>query len=69
MQTISGGGGGLLAKTDADIAIAMLNTPAIKKMVIKNFNLEKLFKAGDIEAAQATLAGKVKFIPDVKSGF
>ncbi|MBX9867366.1 MAG: hypothetical protein K2Y14_10660 [Burkholderiales bacterium] len=65
-----GGGGGLLSqKTDADVTIAILNTGALKDLVIQKFDLVKLFKQKDIELARRSLAGKVKFIPDMKSGF
>lgn len=66
----SGGGGGLLSqKTDSDIVIAILKTASVQNMVIKEFNLSKLFKAKDLEIARARLSGMVLFIPDMKSGF
>lgn len=64
-----GGGGGLYQKTDADVTIAILNTGALKNLVIQKFDLVKLFKQKDIELTRRNLAGKVKFIPDMKSGF
>jgi len=63
------GGGGLYQKTDADVTIAILNTGALKDLVIQKFDLVKLFKQKDIELTRRGLAGKVKFISDMKSGF
>ncbi len=75
-QVISGlnaltgsGGGGILQKTDADIATVMLKTNAVKDMVIDKFNLVNKFKVKDIEKARKILDGKVKLIPDIRSGF
>ena len=65
-----GGGGGLLSqKTDADVTIAIMKTNAMKDLVIRKFNLQKLLEKKDIELTRLTLDGKVKFIPDMKSGF
>ena len=69
LGALTGGGGGFLQKTDADVVMAMLNTNVIKDMVIKQFGLIKLLKVKDIELARGALGGKVKFIPDMKSGF
>ncbi len=69
LGVLTGGGGGLLQKTDADISIAILNTNAVKDMVIKQFNLIVLWEKKDIELTRRSLAGIVKFIPDMKSGF
>lgn len=70
LAALAGGGGGLLSqKTDADVAIAMLNTDAVKDMVVGKFNLIKYYKAKNIELARRALVGSVKFIPDMKSGF
>lgn len=70
LAALAGGGGGLLSqKTDADVSIAMLNTDAVKDMVIGKFNLVKYYDAKNIELARRTLASRVKFIPDMKSGF
>jgi len=65
-----GGGGGLLSqKTDADVTIAIMKTNAMKDMIINKFDLQKLLEKKDIELTRRTLDGKVKFIPDMKSGF
>ena len=64
-----GGGGFLNQKTDADINIAILKTNALKDMVIKQFDLQKYLKIKNPEQARRMLDGKVKFIPDQKSGF
>ena len=65
-----GGGGGLLSqKTDADVTIAIMKTTAMKDMIISKFDLQKLLEKKDIELTRRTLDGKVKFIPDMKSGF
>lgn len=73
-QMLSGlaaiGGGGLLSqKTDADVTIAIMKTTAMKDLVIRKFDLQKLLEKKDIELTRRTLDGKVKFIPDMKSGF
>lgn len=64
-----GGGGFLNQKTDADINIAIFKTNALKDMVIKQFDLQKYLKVKNPEQARRALDGKVKFIPDMKSGF
>ena len=64
-----GGGGFLNQKTDADINIAIFKTTALKDMVIKQFDLQKYLKVKNPEQARRALDGKVKFIPDMKSGF
>lgn len=69
LAALGGGGGFLSQKTDADVTIAILNTGALKNLVIQKFDLVKLFKQKDIELTRRNLAGKVKFIPDMKSGF
>lgn len=70
LAALAGGGGGFLSqKTDSDVAIALLNTAALKNMIIERFGLLKYFNAKDIELARTALSGKVKFIPDMKSGF
>lgn len=69
LGALTGSGGGLLQKTDADITIAILKTTAVKDMVIKQFDLIKLWNKKDIELARRSLADIVKFTPDVKSGF
>lgn len=69
LNTLTGGGGGFLQKTDADITIAILKTSSVKDMVIKQFDLMKRWKMRDIELTRSALAGAVKFIPDMKSGF
>lgn len=70
LAALASGGGGLLSqKTDSDVAIALLNTAALKNMIIERFDLLKYFNAKDIELARTALSGKVKFIPDMKSGF
>lgn len=70
MAGLSLGGGGLLSqKTDADVVIAMLNTSQLKDMVINKFNLIKYYNKKDIELTRKSLDNKVKFIPDMKSGF
>ncbi len=70
LAALAGGGGGLLSqKTDADVAIALLNTAALKNMIIERFGLLKYFNAKDIELARGGLDARVKFIPDMKSGF
>lgn len=66
----AGGSGGFLSqKTDADVVMALLNTVALKNMIIERFGLLKYFNAKDIELARGRLAARVKFIPDMKSGF
>ena len=65
----SGGGGLLLQKTDADVTIAILKTTALKDMIINQFNLQKRWEKKDIELTRRALDEKVKFIPDMKSGF
>ena len=65
----SGGGGFLSQKTDTDVAVALLKTSALKNMVIERFGLLKYYKAKDIELARGGLDARVKFIPDMKSGF
>lgn len=70
MAGLSPGGGGFLSqKTDADVVIAMLNTNQLKDMVINKFNLIKYYRQKDIELTRKSLDNKVKFIPDMKSGF
>lgn len=70
MAGLSLGGGGFLSqKTDADVVIAMLNASQLKDMVINNFNLIKYYKQKDVELTRKSLDNKVKFIPDMKSGF
>lgn len=69
MAAIAGGGGGLLQKTDADISIAILSTVSVQNLVIKRFNLQKLFEQPNIEKTRRVLLGMVKLIPDMKSGF
>jgi uncharacterized protein involved in exopolysaccharide biosynthesis len=70
MAGLSLGGGGFLSqKTDADVVIAMLNTNQLKDMVINKFNLIKYYKKKDIELTRKSLNDRVKFIPDMKSGF
>ena len=70
MAGLSLGGGGLVSqKTDADVVIAMLNTSQLKDMVINKFNLIKYYNKKDIELTRKSLDNKVKFIPDMKSGF
>lgn len=69
LSALSGGNGGLLQKTDADISIAILKTDYVSNLVINKFNLIKVFNADDIVKAQMSLSGSVKFVPDVKSGF
>lgn len=65
-----GGGGGLLSqKTDADVTIAIMKTTAMKDLVISKFDLQKLLEKKDIELTRRSLDDKVKFIPDMKSGF
>lgn len=67
--SLGGGGGFLSQKTDADVVIAMLNTNQLKDMVINKFNLIKYYKKKDIELTRKSLGDRVKFIPDMKSGF
>lgn len=69
MAVISGGGGGLLQKTDADISIAILNTTSVRDLIIKRFNLQGLLEQPNIEKTRRVLSGMVKLIPDMKSGF
>lgn len=70
LAALAGGGGGLLSqKTDADVAVAMLNTDSVKDMVIIKFNLIKYYDEKNIELARRNLVKNVKFIPDMKSGF
>lgn len=70
MAGLSLGGGGFLSqKTDADVVIAMLKTSQLKDMVISKFNLIKYYRQKDIELTRKSLDNKVKFIPDMKSGF
>lgn len=70
LAVLAGGGGGLLSqKTDADVAIAMLNTDSVKDMVIGKFNLTNYYGEKNIELARRHLVTNVKFIPDMKSGF
>lgn len=70
LAALAGGGGGFLSqKTDADVAVALLNTAALKNMVIKQFGLTKYLDKKDIELTRAALDQKIKFIPDIKSGF
>lgn len=63
------GGGFLNQKTDADISVAILKTNALKDIVIKQFDLQKYLKVKNLERARRALDGRVKFIPDIKSGF
>lgn len=67
--SLAGGGGFLSQKSDLDVAIAMLNTNAVKDMVVAKFNLIKYYHATNIEIARGSLSGSVKFVPDMKSGF
>lgn len=67
--SLGGGGGFLSQKTDADVVIAMLNTNQLKDMVINKFNLMKYYKQKDVELTRKSLNDRVKFIPDMKSGF
>ena len=65
----SGGSGILNQKTDADIVMTILRTATVQNMVVKEFNLNKILKAENLEIARAKLSQMVLFIPDVKSGF
>lgn len=70
MAAIAGGGGGLLQqKTDADISIAILNTTAVRDLMIKRFNLQTVLEQPNIEQTRRALAKIVKLTPDLKSGF
>lgn len=69
LAALGGGGGFLNQKTDADVSIAIMKTNAMKDLVISKFDLQKLLEKQDIELTRRTLDGKVKFIPDMKSGF
>ncbi|TXH57597.1 MAG: hypothetical protein E6Q89_04220 [Bacteroidia bacterium] len=69
LTTLSSFGGGLLAKSDLDITVAMLNTNALKDIVIKKFNLVKYYEDSDIDNVRAKLSNVVAFTPDLKSGF
>ena len=69
LAALGGGGGFLSQKTDADVSIAIMKTNAMKDLVISKFDLQQLLKQKDIELTRRTLDGKVKFIPDMKSGF
>jgi uncharacterized protein involved in exopolysaccharide biosynthesis len=70
LAALTGGSGGLLSqKTDADVAIALLNTAALKNLIIDRFGLMKYLDKKDIELTRAALDQKIKFIPDMKSGF
>ncbi len=70
LAALTGGGGGfMMQRTDADVAIAMLKTNAVSDSLIKQFNLQKYYKQKDIELTRKHLSGKVKFVPDMKSGF
>lgn len=69
LAALAGGGGLLSQKTDLDVAIAMLNTNAVRDIVVAKFNLIKYYHATNIELARGSLAGSVKFVPDMKSGF
>lgn len=64
-----GAGGGVLQKTDADVAIAILNTNVVKNLIIQHLGLIKLWKSSNDEQARGALSGLVKFVPDMKSGF
>ena len=68
-QSIVAGGGGLVPKTDAEISIAILQTNSVRNAIIKKFNLVKVFNSDDLELARNSLAGKVKFTSNMKSGF
>jgi uncharacterized protein involved in exopolysaccharide biosynthesis len=69
LSEIAGGGGLLNQKTDSDVAIAILKTNRVSDMVIKRFNLQKVYQQKDIEKTRKSLLGDVKFISDLKSGF
>lgn len=71
LAALAGGGGGSLLsqKTDVDITIAILKTDALKNLIIQKFDLEHELEKKDIELTRRALDGKVKFIPDIKSGF
>lgn len=71
LAALAGGGGGSLLsqKTDVDITIAILKTDALKNLVIKKFDLQHELEKKNIELTRRALDGKVKFIPDIKSGF
>lgn len=69
MAAIAGGGGGLLQKTDADISIAILNTTAVRDLVIKRFNLQTVLEQPNVEKTRRVLAKMVNLTPDLKSGF
>lgn len=69
LAALAGGGGLLNQKTDGDLTIAILKTTALKDMVIRKFDLQKYLNKKDIELTRRALDGKVKFIPDMKSGF
>lgn len=73
-QVISGlgvvsGSSGLLQKTDADISVAILQTISVRDLVIKKFNLQKLWNVPNLELTRLRLSGMVKFVTDMKSGF
>lgn len=70
LAALAGGGGGLLSqKTDADVTIAILKTNSLKNIIIQKFDLQHKLDQKDIELTRRVLDGKVKFIPDMKSGF
>ncbi len=69
LAALGGGGGFLNQKTDVDISIAIMKTNAMKDLVIRKFDLQHLLKNKDIELTRRTLDGKIKFVPDLKSGF
>lgn len=69
LAALTGGGGFLNQKTDADVTIAILQTTSLKNMIIHKFNLQEYLKKEDIELTRKTLNDKIKFIPDTKSGF
>lgn len=70
LSVLTGGGGGLLSqKTDYDITIAILKTSALSDLIIRKFNLQKLYGKDNIELTRNTLSSQVKFVTDMKSGF
>lgn len=69
LNALGGSGGGLLQKTDADVAIAILNTNAVKTMVVDKFNLIQRWKQQNKELARMALSSSVQLISDMKSGF
>ncbi|RTL01183.1 MAG: hypothetical protein EKK57_05320 [Proteobacteria bacterium] len=69
ITALTSGGSGLLQKTDADIAIAIMRTDSVSDMVIRQFNLIKMWNRTDFDVTRRVLSTIIRFVPDLRTGF